>query len=537
MPRARFPFVVALALAVVGPAAGQFRFPPETVEPPLADAATPIQPVAGIEPRALPTAVRALDTPAPVVQLRILAPTVAPAARDMELKLVVENFSRVAAKEVTVVYLPPPGASVTKAEPPSTSQQANGLTWRLDTLAAAGRKEIAVALKLPAEGAELEHNARVYHAQDQTVRTRLAKPGLVVRKTGPELAQQHDILVFGVEVTNTGGVDLTDVQVTDELPAGLEHRLEPKGADATPLAHPQPSPVINEPGRRTWNVGRVAAGQTQRFDYHVHARQIGTIEHTAVATAAGMQVKAPPVKVKVSELQLEMKVTAAPREAANRPAKLQIALRNLSLRQLDNIAVTDVVLDSCKLEAISGGGQLFDKQVQWIVPTLRPNESLALELLVRNPNGGPVRHQVRAVYRGLTKTAEAATEFDATAALKWDLRGSTPTTEVNGEVIYTLSVRNVGSGPATKVRPTVTLPPELTFLKAQPLMHKADSQRVAFDPVTVASGAEVVYQVSARAIRATVAARVDAELDADVYTSGPVRRQEVTAIGGSAPRP
>jgi uncharacterized repeat protein (TIGR01451 family) len=121
--------------------------------------------------------------------------------------------------------------------------------------------------------------------------------------------------------------------------------------------------------------------------------------------------------------------------------------------------------------------------------------------------------------------------------LKWDLRGSTPTTEVNGEVIYTLSVRNVGSGPATKVRPTVTLPPELTFLKAQPLMHKADGQRVAFDPVTVASGAEVVYQVSARAIRATVAARVDAELDADVYTSGPVRRQEVTAIGGSSPRP
>jgi uncharacterized repeat protein (TIGR01451 family) len=296
---------------------------------------------------------------------------------------------------------------------------------------------------------------------------------------------------------------------------------------------------VNEPARRTWNVGRIAAGQTQRFDYHVHARQIGTFEHAAIATAAGQTVvaKAPPVKVKVSELQLEMKVAAPPREAANRPVKLQITLRNLSLRQLDNIAVTDVVLDSCKLEAISGGGQLFDKQVQWIVPTLRPNETLTLELLVRNANGGPVRHQVRAVYRGLTKTGEAGTDFDATAALKWDLRGSTPTTEVNGEVTYTLTVRNLGSGPATNVRPTVTLPPELTYLKAQPLMHKADGPRVAFDPVTVQAGAEVTYQVSARAIRATVAARVDVELAADVYTSGPVRRQEVTAIGGSGPRP
>jgi len=535
MPRARLPFVIAVLLALAGRSAAQYRFPPETVEPPRADAATPIQPVAGIEPRALPTAVRALDTPAPVVQLRILAPTVAPAAQQMDLKLVVENFSRVAAKEVVVVYLPPAGTSVAKAEPPPAGQQANGVTWRLDSLAAAGRKEIAVTLKLPAEAAELEHNARVYHAHDQTVRTRLSKPGLVVRKTGPEVAQQHDILVFGVEVTNTGGVDLTDVQVTDELPPGLEHRLDAE-KQAT---FGQPTPVVNEPARRTWNVGRIAAGQTQRFDYHVHARQVGSFEHAAVATAAGQTVvsKAPPVKVKISELQLEMKVTAPPREAASRPAKLQITLRNLSLRQLDNIAVTDVVLDSCKLEAISGGGQLFDKQVQWIVPTLRPNETLTLELLVRNANGGPVRHQVRSVYRGLTKTGEAATDFDATAVLKWDLRGSTPTTEVNGEVTYTLVVRNVGSGPATKVRPTLTLPPELTYLKAQPLMHKADGQRVTFDPVTVAAGAEVTYQVSARAIRATAAARLDAELTADVLTEGPVRRQEVTAIGGSGPRP
>src|SRR5262249_5528887 len=137
MPRARFPFVViAVLLILAGRSAAQFRFPPETVEPPLADAATPIQPVAGVEPRALPPAVRALDTPAPVVQLRIVAPTVAPAAREMDLKIVVENFARVAAKEVVVVYLPPPGASVTKAEPTPAGQQANGVTWRLDTLAA-----------------------------------------------------------------------------------------------------------------------------------------------------------------------------------------------------------------------------------------------------------------------------------------------------------------------------------------------------------------------------------------------------------------
>ena len=87
---------------------------------------------------------------------------------------------------------------------------------------------------------------------------------------------------------------------------------------------------------------------------------------------------------------------------------------------------------------------------------------------------------------------ENASGGDATATLKWDLRGSTPTTEVNGEVTYTLSVRNVGSGPATNVRPTITLPPEMAFLKAQPLMHKAEGPRVLFDPVTLPAGAEAI---------------------------------------------
>ena len=42
------------------------------------------------------------------------------------------------------------------AEPPPAGQQTNGVTWRLDTLAAGGRKEIAVTLQLPADGTAAE---------------------------------------------------------------------------------------------------------------------------------------------------------------------------------------------------------------------------------------------------------------------------------------------------------------------------------------------------------------------------------------------
>jgi uncharacterized repeat protein (TIGR01451 family) len=534
MPR-RACLIFLAALAV--PAFGQLpvRIPPETVEPPLADGSNPIQPVGAIEPRALPAPVRTLDAPAPVVQLRVVAPTVAAAGRDLDLKFVVENLSRVPALGVTVQYVLPTGAAYSHATPPPDGSPTTECVWKLDTLAAAGRKEIALTVKLPAEATDLEHRARVYLAHDQTARTRLAKPGLAIRKTGPDVAQQHDILIFGLEVTNTGGVDLTDVQVTDELPAGLEHRLDPD----KPPTYAQPQATVTEPGKRMWTIGRLPAGQTRRIEYHVHARQTGVIQHGGYATAAGggVRAEATPVKVTIRELQLELTANAPPREAATRPVRVQVTLRNLSRRQLDNIVITDRLLDACQLDAISAGGQLFDKQVQWIVQSLRPNETRTLELVLRRAAGGAVRHQVSAVYRGLTKTVEAATEFDATAALQWDLRGSTPTVEVNGEVAYTLTVRNVGAGPATNVRPTVTLPPELVYLKAQPLMHKADGQRVVFEPVTLPADGSATFQIQARAVRAAVAARVEAELAADVYTTGPVKRTEVTAIGGGAPRP
>jgi hypothetical protein len=47
--------------------------------------------------------------------------------------------------------------------------------------------------------------------------------------------------------------------------------------------------------------------------------------------------------------------------------------------------------------------------------------------------------------------------------------------------------------------------------------------------------ARATYLVRAKAVRASVAAKVQAALSADVYGPEPLQRQEVTAIGGSPP--
>src|SRR5262245_15491359 len=169
----RLLLALVLVAALVLPAVGQYpvRIPPETVEPPLADASTPIQQTAVREPRALPAAVRTLDAPAPVVQLRVMAPTVAAAGREMDLKLVAENASRVPAQDVVIAYALPPGAGLVKAQP-EAEQRGTDLVWpKIGTLIPAGRHEISVTIRLPAEATDIEHKARVSVAHDQTVRT------------------------------------------------------------------------------------------------------------------------------------------------------------------------------------------------------------------------------------------------------------------------------------------------------------------------------------------------------------------------------
>jgi uncharacterized repeat protein (TIGR01451 family) len=141
------------------------------------------------------------------------------------------------------------------------------------------------------------------------------------------------------------------------------------------------------------------------------------------------------------------------------------------------------------------------------------------------------------VYRGLKRAAEAATEFDASAALSWDFTGTPTTVEVNGEVVYEVSLRNTGAAAAANVRPVIELPPELVLTKAEPAEHKAEGGKVVFEPTTLPPNARAVYRVRATAVRASLGARATAELSGDPFPSGPVRRQAMTAIGGTGPAP
>ena len=115
----------------------------ESAEPPLADDPNKdsLLQAAAREPRTLSPGVRNFDVPAPAVVLRVQAPTILALNQDIEVRLLLENVSRVAARNVTVVYPLPPGAVPAKAATPAAIIQGTDLVWKFDNLAAGQQQD------------------------------------------------------------------------------------------------------------------------------------------------------------------------------------------------------------------------------------------------------------------------------------------------------------------------------------------------------------------------------------------------------------
>ena len=184
------PLVAVFAINAISLAQAQYAYVGrgETQEPPLADdpnAAAIVQQAArGNRPP--PPAPRITDAPTPAVALTVEAPTALPTNQDLELKLIVQNISRVQARNVTVVYPLPQGASFVKANPTPQGQQQSEFLWKFDKLDPGATQEIVLNVKPPPGAKELETKARASVEQEQSAKTWFEKGELNLVKSGPQ---------------------------------------------------------------------------------------------------------------------------------------------------------------------------------------------------------------------------------------------------------------------------------------------------------------------------------------------------------------
>ena len=452
--------------------------------------------------------------PTPVVVLHVRVPASVNAGQELEYRICVENHSSSAAHHVLVRNPLPANARFIRASPEPAVREPE-LLWRLGTLESGARQEIVLVLA-PTSGEEVKNCARVQFEHGECVTTKVARPSLRMHKNGPTQALLSETLRYQLTLTNTGNAELSNLLVTDLLPAGLEH--------------------TSRKDRLSWIVGTLAPGQTQTVEYQVVAKKMGRLCNKVIATAAGGLREEMESCVTVGEMKLGLTMTGPLRHYINVPATYQLTVSNPGTLPLSHVVIHNPLPAETTLVGASDAGQVLDNQVQWLIGTLPPAESRTVEIRLRALMPGRICNRAMATAeRGLTEHAEACTDFTGAPALTLAVKHTVDPVPIGGETSYCITVRNPGTKPVTQVQIVATVPEQMTVIGAGGASdNRKEGQKIIYAPLTLPPGGEACYRVDVKALRPGDV-RFKVEITADQLTAGPVLQEESTTIFATLP--
>jgi uncharacterized repeat protein (TIGR01451 family) len=465
------------------------------------------------------------DPPTPVVSIRVRVPATAAAGQDLEYHICIENESTAPAHHVIVRNPLPANARYVRANPEPSAKEPE-LIWNLGTLEACACREITLVLS-PTGMGDIHDCARVQFEHGQCVTTRIARPAIVVRKSGPTQAAVNSTLNYQITVTNTGGTELTGVVLADKLPPGLAH--------------------VSGRQDLTWELGTLLPGQARVVDYQVTATTAGRHRNKATVTAAGGLRDEIEHEVQVAEIKIGLTMTGPATAIVNTNVAYQLTVSNGGSLPLNDVVITNPVPAQMTFVSAGSGGLLVrplgpapgPNAVQWAIGTLEPGASRAVEVVFRSSSQGRICNQARATAAGgLSAQAESCTVFEGQAGLVIAVAPTVDPIEVGGQTSYPIIVRNTGFARVTNVRIQADVPQELDVTDVKsPLgsSYRKEGQILKFDPINLEPGQEARYVVSVRANKAGDL-RFKVEMYADQLTSGkPVYREASTTVANKLP--
>ena len=197
----------------------------------------------------------------------------------------VTNNSEAEAHNVIARCPIPRGCEFVKALPDSKGDD-KVLEWHLETLEPNASREIEVVFQPNLDATEIAVIGKVQFEHGRVLKTKLANPKLEMKKTGPAQGVLDEPLHYKIVVTNPGKVPVSDLQIVDTLPDGLQYVRE-TSSDAIPVS--KIGPAANQ---RTWTLGTIRPNESRTIEYRVMAGKTGNWASEAVATAAGVHEKA-----------------------------------------------------------------------------------------------------------------------------------------------------------------------------------------------------------------------------------------------------
>ncbi len=480
-----------------------------------------------VAPRPQAPAVIYPEPPTPSVRISVKGLDVGPKGEELTYQLTVTNSSEARAHHVVARCLVPRGAKLVKALPQPVNMDAKELEWNLETLEPKEKRLIEVVFKPSDDATEISVVGKVQFEHGRVIKTRIVEPKLELKKTGPAEAIMHDAMTYKIVVSNPGKVTVSDVEVVDSLPEGLEYVRETANG-AIPVSRAGP-----DPNQRTWSLGALKPGETRTLEYRVMSKKTGEWVSEAVVSGSGVHAKSG-CNTLVQEAKITLQISGPPSDkgTANQPTPYLVIVHNTGTAILHNVRVICSFPMEMRMSKASNGGHMFHDAVQWTVPSLGPNETKELSVSLVAPSAG-LRELVVSARgnHGLEQRKKVQTTFEGIPSLNWQAEG-TAVAAPGQEIVYTVTVKNPGSAAAKNVKIIADLPEQVEFRQAQPAFQRGQGA-VYFTALEIPPKETVTFKIVVVAKKAGEA-RFQFEMSSEGLSSGPLKNSRATTISPGA---
>lgn len=369
------------------------------------------------------------------------------------------------------------------ATPAPSSVDGQTLTWEIGNLGPRQSRTITVTGKSPEEGSLTTCGIVTFNpVLCETIR--VVRADLQLTKSVPAEALICDTIPYTFVVTNTGSSRLTDVVVSDPLPAGLT--------------------TLDGQSNLSYDVGTLNPGESRTLNAVVKASRTGVYPNTATATSAQGIEASDVASVTVTAPVLAISCDAPAERFIGRPINVCYVVSNKGDSTARDIVVTAPLPTAADYQGSTSGGMVQGNNVVWNLGSLAAGEEREICATYTGRQVAvvsfPATISASCADSASTSCSTATTGIPAVLLEVIDLDDPV---EVDGVVTYEITVTNQGSAEGTNIVITCDLEDSQNFISASGATTLASSSnsQVVFQPVArLDPEQKAIWQVRVRAV-------------------------------------
>ncbi len=332
------------------------------------------------------------------------------------------------------------GAFQTTDASPKADSVAGGIaTWKVGTLGPRETKTIKVNGSASAEGTVTTCGWASY-SPILCEPIKVVKPALELVKTMPAQVTQCDPIPVKLVVKNSGSSRLTNVKVSDTLPAGLTTDAGQSSA--------------------SFDAGTLDPGQSKEFTFNAKATRTGSFDNPAVATSAQNVSANAKASVRVTKPVLAIACITPPlkdltaggfatkfTEFIGRPFEVCFEVKNSGDAAAPNTVVSLPLPAGLTFRSATEGGVNNGGTVTWNVGSLAPGASKKVCVTLSGANGGKYDFSATCTGACAERVSTACDVFiQGVNAILVEVVDDPDPIQVGETTTYTIKVTNQGGG-------------------------------------------------------------------------------------------